>query len=61
MAHARATTDKSLRSGVLTYTFHPECIGRGSRAEVLEAIIAAGKALGGVRFTTLAQAVAGRP
>ena len=46
---------------MLTYTFHPECIGRGSRAEVLEAIIAAGKALGGVRFTTLAQAVAGRP
>ena len=61
LAHARALADPTLRSGVLTYTFHPECIGRGSRAEVLEVIIASGKGLGGVRFTTLAQAVAGRP
>lgn len=61
LAHARALADPTLRSGVLTYTFHPECIGRGSRAEVLEAIIAAGKALKNVRFVTLAQAVAGRP
>jgi len=57
LAHARATADPTLRSGVLTYTFHPECIGRGSRAEVLEAIIAAGKALGGVHFTRLDAAV----
>lgn len=57
LAHARALADPSLRSGVLTYTFHPECIGRGSRAEVLEAIIAAGKALGGVHFTRLDAAV----
>jgi peptidoglycan/xylan/chitin deacetylase (PgdA/CDA1 family) len=57
LAHARATADPTLRSGVLTYTFHPECIGRGSRAEVLEAIIAAGKALGGVHFTRLGAAV----
>jgi peptidoglycan/xylan/chitin deacetylase (PgdA/CDA1 family) len=61
LAHARGLADPSLRSGVLTYTFHPECIGRGSRAEILEAIIAAGNALGGVRFTTLAQAVASLP
>ncbi len=60
LAHARALTDPSLRNGLLTYTFHPECIGRGSRAEVLEAIIAAGNALGGVRFTTIVQAVAAR-
>ena len=57
LAHARATADPTLRSGVLTYTFHPECIGRGSRAEVLEAIIAAGKALGGVHFVRLDAAV----
>jgi peptidoglycan/xylan/chitin deacetylase (PgdA/CDA1 family) len=57
LAHARAEADPTLRSGVLTYTFHPECIGRGSRAEVLEAIIAAGKALGGVHFTRLEAAV----
>jgi len=42
---------------VLTYTFHPECIGRGSRAEILEAIIAAGKAHKGVCFTRLDAAV----
>lgn len=58
LAHERALNDASLRTGVLTYTFHPECIGRGSRFTVLAAIINTARTLPGVRFTRLDTAVA---
>ena len=39
--------------GLLTVTMHPECIGRGHRMAMLEAFIAAAKALPGVEFGRL--------
>lgn len=46
--------------GLLTVTMHPECIGRGHRMAMLEAFIAAAKALPGVAFERLDTHVARR-
>jgi peptidoglycan/xylan/chitin deacetylase (PgdA/CDA1 family) len=44
--------------GVVTYTMHPECIGRGSRIAVLERLILAARELPGVAFARLDATVA---
>ena len=51
-AHARAP------GGVVTYTMHPECIGRGSRIAMLERLIVAARELPGVAFERLDTTVA---
>jgi hypothetical protein len=39
--------------GLLTMTMHPECIGRGHRVAMLEALIAECRKLDGVVFSRL--------
>jgi peptidoglycan-N-acetylglucosamine deacetylase len=51
-AHAHAP------GGVITYTLHPEVIGRGSRITMLERLIVAARELPGVIFSRLDVAVA---
>ena len=47
--------------GLLTVTMHPECIGRGHRMAMLEALIAEAKALDGVVFGRLDRYLEGLP
>lgn len=51
-AHAHAP------GGVVTYTMHPECIGRGSRIAMLERLIVTARELPGVAFARLDATVA---
>ncbi|MGZ3640657.1 MAG: polysaccharide deacetylase family protein [Candidatus Limnocylindrales bacterium] len=50
-AHAHAA------GGVLTFTMHPECIGRGSRMALLERLVATARALDDVTFERLDRVV----
>ncbi|MGZ3631955.1 MAG: polysaccharide deacetylase family protein, partial [Candidatus Limnocylindrales bacterium] len=50
-AHAHAP------GGVLTFTMHPECIGRGSRMALLERLVATARALDDVTFERLDRVV----
>jgi len=51
-AHAHAP------GGVVTFTMHPECIGRGGRMAMLERLIALARTLEGVAFEPLGEVVA---
>ncbi len=48
---------ENVPGGVITYTMHPECIGRGSRIAMLERLVVAARALPGVTFSRLDAAV----
>jgi hypothetical protein len=50
---------RNVPDGIFGMTFHPQVIGRGGRMQILEDMIEHAKALDGVRFSTVRDAVRG--